>query len=348
MDKNNMIIHACGGAGINTAAKVFDMVSELGEGFSNVKFNYLDTSDANINKIDQRGQFWLVKTKAHSKEAISGSGGERRTHSVDIAANVSEYLDQNKILRRVPGEYHIVVASASGGSGSVISAMLVKNLLERNIPTIAVIIGDSSNGLSANNTLDTLGSLNSIAVTTNKALAVIYVNNHGLIDNGMHSAIDKANKILFNTMSTVALFLSSENEALDSQDMTNIIDQSNYKKIPIPAGLYGLAIYSKNIELPKNVIPMIGRTLSAGNIPFDTGLTLQHHKHGYVTESNALEIFKDQFPLHMVTYANFFTNEEKSLRAVTEDYNNIMNSIKIDNITGTSRSVIDDETGLVF
>jgi hypothetical protein len=54
---------------------------------------------------------------------------------------------------------------------------MIKGLLERNIPTVAVVIGDSSNGLSANNTLKTLATLQVIATRESKPLSMIYVNN---------------------------------------------------------------------------------------------------------------------------------------------------------------------------
>lgn len=348
MDKNTMIIHGAGGAGINICDKVFNMVSELGDGFANVKFNYIDTSTANIDKIEPKGQFWLVKTKQHSKETINGSGSERKTHVGDIMANVVEYLDNNKITKKIPGEYHLVISSGSGGSGSVLNSLIIKNLLERDIPVISVLIGDSSNGLSAINTLNTLASLNQIAKSTKKPLSIVYVNNHAMAESGLHNAEKEANKVLFNTMSTLALFLSSKNEAIDGQDMASIIDQSHYKTIDITPGLYGLTIYSKKIDLPKGSVPTVGRTLTINNRDFDTGLTLLHHKRGYVTEENALDIYKEQFPLHMISYANFFSIEEKSLKSVTENYYNIMNSIKSEDVGGSSRSNVDDDSGLVF
>lgn len=113
MGKINVI--ACGGAGINIADKVISMVGELGEGFAEVAVSYCDTSRANIDKITPKGKFWHVTTKSHSKDAIDGAGSERQKLSNDIIANVTEYLDSNKILKHITGEYYFVVFSASGG-----------------------------------------------------------------------------------------------------------------------------------------------------------------------------------------------------------------------------------------
>lgn len=75
----------------------------------------MDTSRVNIDKIQPKGEFWLVKTKTNSKTEITGSGAERRTHAADIMENVSEYLDKNGYIKREPNEFHIVMFTASGG-----------------------------------------------------------------------------------------------------------------------------------------------------------------------------------------------------------------------------------------
>lgn len=347
---NKIIVHAAGGAGINIADKVMTAVSELGSGFSNIEFLYIDTSRSNIDKITPRGDFWMVKTKSHAGAVIDGSGSERIKNANDIAANIKEYLDNHKITKLETGVYHMVIFSASGGSGSVAGPLLVKNLLELGIPVISVVIGDSSNGLSAMNTKDTLASLSSISNITKRALSIVYINNHALAEgnrDGMIGAERAANKQLLNTLSTISLFLSNVHEALDDADMRNIIDQSNYTKIKIPHGLYGIGIYSKDIVLPTGSVPTIGRSLSIDEVPADTSLTLMHHKKGKVIDANAIDIYQEQFPLHMVAFANYFTLEEKALSNVTNGYTDIMNSIVNDEIQGTKDSHT-DENGLIF
>lgn len=337
----------CGGAGINIGDKVINMVGELGDGFAEVAISYVDTSRANIDKIQPRGKFWHVATKSHNKDVIDGAGSERQKLSADIIANVSEYLDSNKILKHINGEYYMVIFSASGGSGSVIAPMMIKGLLERNIPTIAVVVGDSSNGLSAANTLKTLATLQVIATKVSKPLSMLYVNNAAVNDKNMMVAEDKANQMLLNTISTISLFLSGQNEALDNQDMTFIIDQSNLTSLNIAPGLYGLIVSSKDPILPADSIPTVARTLTVGNIPYDiNNLTLLHHKRGYVTNENAASLYKSQFPIHLISFANIFTVEEKSLKAVNEHYRNIMDNITIKSISVENGILTDD--GIVF
>ncbi len=129
-----------------------------------------------------------------------------------------------------------------------------------------------------------------------------------------------------------------------------MIDHSHYDgafKRDIPAGLYGLTTFSGPIELPKNATPIIARTLvNEGESP-DINLTLQHHKSGIVTSENALNIYEGQFPIHLVSYANFINIERELLKKVVDDYDNILDSIVIQDVEGSDHSETTDD-GLVF
>ena len=115
VQKNKMICHFCGGAAISVSDKVFKPVSELGAGFADVEFHYADTSTSNISKINPLGEFWQVETSLHGKEKITGSGGERSTHIKDAQTSINKYLDKGNWTTMKHNEYHIVVASGSGG-----------------------------------------------------------------------------------------------------------------------------------------------------------------------------------------------------------------------------------------
>lgn len=112
---STLIVHACGGCGISISDKVFSKLEQLGDGFCKIKYHYIDSSRANIDKIQPKGEFHQIKTKANSIDEISGSGAERKKFAIDIMANIKEYLDMNKYLSLVRSEFHVVIASASGG-----------------------------------------------------------------------------------------------------------------------------------------------------------------------------------------------------------------------------------------
>lgn len=345
---NTIVVHAAGGAGINQSENILHKIADMGVGFANFKFNYLDTSTVNIDKINPRGKFWKVETSQHGKAEITGSGGERSFNASDISESVKQYLDSLKLTKMDPREYHLVIFSASGGSGNVCGSLVVDGLLKANIPTVVVVTGDSSNGLSAINTLRTLSSLDAIAVRNKKPLSIIYANNSGMNKGSNLLNERETDKLIYSYISTLALFLSSENEYLDNQDMRGIIDQSNYTTIKVAPGLYGLQFFSKEVELPEKAIPTMARTLTLNNQDYDLKLSLLHHKHGYITDKQAIELYEDQLPLFMVSSANFLSIEEESLKKVTDDYKNVMNSIQVRNIDAGDDAKTDDETGLIL
>jgi len=345
---NKIIVHACGGTGIKVADKVINNVAILGDGFSDIDIKYIDTSRADISKIEHDPKaFWHIKSAEFGKDTLSGSGSERRHVSKEISGDIANYLNHYNLQNYHAGEYHLVVFSASGGSGGVIGSLIVKELLSENMPVVAIVVGDSSNGLSAINTLNTLAGLNNIANKAKKPLNIMYVNNKDFAENGILSGIDNANKAIFSSLSVLSLFLSGDNEALDNQDLSNIIDQSNYKTINIQPGLYALSTFSGKSTLPQGAIPTVARTLTIAGVSPDIGIQLLHHKSGIVTSENANKIFGKQYPLHLVSSANLFSVETMNLKTVTDEYYNMMHKIEVQHVEGTSESDESDD-GLVF
>ena len=112
---NKIILHGCGGGGINLLGKVGEILEKLGDGFSNVEFRYLDTSRANYDKIQAKTDLFQVTSKDPTKGIIKGSGGERAFNSSDIMDSVKQYLSDNKIKEPRIDEYHVVLCSGSGG-----------------------------------------------------------------------------------------------------------------------------------------------------------------------------------------------------------------------------------------
>lgn len=336
---SNLIhIFACGGCGINVAHSIVDNLKALGDGFSRISDHYIDTSSNDIFKVKNGdAKFHQIKSKSLSKEHISGSGGERATHAKDIEENVKKYIDELGI-KKTTGEYAVVMFSASGGSGNVIGTYLINNLFEKDIPTVAVVIGDSTSILYTMNTHKAIKSLDGTAKKARKPLSVIYINNEAYASSGLKQAIVLANKSIFNSLSALSLFLSGDNHSLDAQDMINMIDQSKYTTLNIPVGLYGLNGFSKEIVIPDGCVGTGVRTLyNEGESP-DINFVPWHHKYGAITEENVLNKYGAMTPIHLVSYTNFFTTEMKRLDKQKQQYLSTMNSVEIDEISN------DDET----
>lgn len=349
---NKIIVHGVGGCGINVTNESFSKVAMLGEGFCEVTQKYIDTSTANISKVKNTVEkdFWLITTKDKTKPTIKGSGGERRTHHLDISASVKDYITTNNWNGKKPSEFHFVTFSGSGGTGSVGGVILTQALISRDIPTVVFLIGDSSNGLNTKNTMDTIASLDRIARMSNKPLSVVYFNNHEIANNSSLGRAEKeVNTKIVNMASVLSLFLSGSIDDIDEQDMCGLIDQSHYRRISVEPGLYNIAVYTKDIVVPTGVTPTVNRTLTIDNVESDLNLNLLHNKKGYVVNSNARTIIKeDNFPVHLTSLANYFSIVQGELAKIEEQYNNIMAGIKNNSVMGTSDSDFDETTGLVL
>lgn len=353
---NTLVFHAAGGCGINISDDVFSKLKDLGDGYADTRFHYVDTSRANIDKIKPLGDFFQITTKTNSLDQIQGTGADRKRFIHDVIPGVKEYLDKNKYLSLKRDEFHIVAFSTSGGSGSTIGPLIVKDLISRDIPVIALVVGDSSNGINCMNTVRTIDTLDAIAKQAKRCLSVIYFNNHSLLTtkkdsvHNLNNAEQEVNKIILSTMTLVSVFLSGDNEALDNQDMANIIDQSKYTNIEIQPGLYGLTLFMNNIATQvEGAIPTVGRSLTVKGENFDTNLTLLHHKRGYIEHTNVIEkIQKDNLPMHMISYANYLLVEKKNLETIEQNYNNILNSLQESQKLDDHKYNVDEETGLVL
>lgn len=344
MATNKIVTHFCGGFAINASVNIFSKLDDLGDGFADIVYNYIDTSDRNIALVkNPKGPFWLVQKDTNSGTEITGSGGERRHNAAAIKANISEYLDEIKCKGPKHDEFHLIVCSGSGGSGSVIAPVLLMALLDKNIPTAIMMVGDSKDGMSALNTLNTLASFNQIATKRGKTVGLMYVNNSEIDVKEYKAREIEADKYLQSQLTTFALFLSGNNLDLDNQDIRAALDQSNYQSLTISPGLYGLHFYMKSIPTKEGCAPTVVRTLTDSNTDFTLNVNVLHHKVGYITDTTALDIFKSQLPLHMVMVNNAFLEEEEFLKRISDNADNIAQNIKSNIIKGSKNSIKSDD-----
>ena len=135
-------IIACGGGGINMTRRSLQNIGD------DVTYQYVDTSKANL--------------LAGETALIIGSGGSGlvRSHNADrvvqaIAALSDEALGISDV--------NIVVFSLSGGSGSVIGPLLIRDIMSRRGKlTVALTISSTQSEKHTENTLRTLQSLRKI------------------------------------------------------------------------------------------------------------------------------------------------------------------------------------------
>lgn len=348
LKRNKIIVHLCGGCAANLCEKAIKELRFLGEGFAEFEFSFIDTSRNNYDSIEQVGPLFEIKRKATSlKTEISGSGGDRAQNAYDAMLNIPDYLESLRITKRETGVYHLVVSSASGGSGSIISAFLVETLMQKNIPVIALMVGDSSDALKLRNTQSSLSTLSKKAVSMGKCLLTHYINNADM-GSSLTGNEDKANAKIKSALTILALFLSGQNDDIDQADMNNFINQHDYKGLSIPAGIYTLSYHSGNtdITLPDYTVPSVARTLRVGNEDVNFNLDVLHHKVGRILSENAINIMDNNLPVHIVASNGLLKEEMKRLTEANEKSAQRQKDLVNCNLEAAKHAVYDDELGI--
>lgn len=231
--KPSFRLYGCGGCGINIVTPFTR--KHLGDGYSEVQVGLIDTSISNHTKEhkDNDVDFFLATNDGE------GSGKVRRDNAAVISDNVNQAL-----LEQKPADFNVVIFSASGGSGSVIGPLLMKELLERSIPCVGIIIGSSESSITATNSLNTLKSLAAIGASLDKPCIISY--QHNSVEN-RRSVVDATCDAIVHTL---AALCSSQNDELDQRDVRNWAFYNHSTSVPAQLSLLEIC---DNVEAAKEI-----------------------------------------------------------------------------------------------
>lgn len=287
--KNNkkLVIHCCGGTGISIIDKSMDFFNRRDMSSKAVlDIKALDTSDANfkdtkrLHGIDNC--FYRIESTSLVNGFLDGSGGVR-AHSVDsIIKGVQKYMDTNGYTEAKRGELHVILASASGGSGNVIATTLLSNMLNKDIPAVIVLVGDDASAKYCENSIKTLKTVNNIAQKSDKAVALGYFLNNQTNTNYKKSQEDV--DISIAGLIDILRIFNGEPKDLDFQDIRNIINPK-LKDFGLKNGVYILSykigeVEDKDLE---SITPVISRTILI-DTEKHSPLSIKHSKIGYADE----------------------------------------------------------------
>jgi hypothetical protein len=289
---NQIRIYSCGGAGLNIASYFETYRNGSDPGFASIDPVYIDTSKSNLTPSLPADSVYMV-------EGLDGSGKVRAENHAKIAECVLDILQKHRT-----GDLNIVLSSASGGSGSVIAPSLVSELLTRDVPTIAIIVGSTGSRIELENTIRTLKSYESIAQMRRTPVVGMYFENsqkttRKSVDADIHTAI----------VLLAALF-SGDNRELDSSDLRNWL---KYTKVTsYPPRLSSLEFFTKIVNLDKSVTPISVATLGVDDGSTDVGMTVEYHCVGY-SSKNTIDKIQLDTPIHAVVVDGEFTQIHKRL-----------------------------------
>ena len=195
-------VYGCGGAGINLVSHYFGR--ESGAGTAQLAPALIDTSRSNLkgHHIDNDSTYLV--------EGLDGSGKIRSENYDEINKTIKQ------ILVQIPaGDFNLVVFSASGGSGSVLGPLLIKQLNEKKLPVIAIVIGTDESTIAAENTLKTIKSLELVAKNSNVPVIMSFHKNDLT---GRRSETDRA---VWSVISCLSILTSGENMEMDYRDLVH-------------------------------------------------------------------------------------------------------------------------------
>ena len=194
-------LFACGGCGVNIAASYVNTKREALS--AEIHPVFIDTSRSNLEAhIPDESRYILPD--------LDGSGKVRSENYEKIKDVIKQIIHQHR-----PMGMNLVVFSASGGSGSVIAPLLIGELLARGEIVIAIVIGSDESAITAQNTLNTLKSLEGVSRNAKKPVVMYYRHNtrgraRSEVDAELHYAI-----------STLAVLASGTIKGIDTKDIAN-------------------------------------------------------------------------------------------------------------------------------
>jgi hypothetical protein len=195
IDKDNpsVAVYGCGGMGTN-------IINQFGKDLSNkVKIRIIDTSKSN-----------LINTP-YETTIIDGNGsGKLRGANVE---SINKYISSEAFVDKEPEDINIVIFSLSGGSGSVIGPLLIKELHRQNKAVVALVVAETISQLDTENTSRTFMSLEGICEADDIYLPVM------VFDNSFtRSKVDNAIK---HRLTILTDFLTTNVFELDKSDKIN-------------------------------------------------------------------------------------------------------------------------------
>lgn len=208
----SLTVYGCGGMGTN-------IVSKFGKDFStDTNIEIIDTSKSN-----------LVKT-GYTTKIISGNGsGKVRGANVD---DINKYITAEMFQDKDPSDINVVIFSLSGGTGSVIGPLLIKELHRLNKAVIAIAVSETASQLDTENTSRTFMSLEAICKNDDIYLPMM------VFDNAYTRS--KVDTTIRHRLGLLTNFITTSIFELDKSDKINWLRPD--KTIGSAPGVYGCYI----------------------------------------------------------------------------------------------------------
>lgn len=214
-NKAEVNVICVGGCGINVGVAL--KANSKTEVLRDAYFIGLDASNANSSN----GLFEVeYMTTAGSQATMARGSGKKRSANYDQA---EEFTDK-VMAKHKPADVNIIIGSTSGGSGSMLTTMVIRSLAKKGIPFVVCFVSDFTSIVERANAINTLRS--TVAQTNPKVLGVpvpfIHFTNQADVTRG------KMNDQIVDRLNLLSLFLTEHNEEADYEDIKNLLTYSKH------------------------------------------------------------------------------------------------------------------------
>lgn len=183
-----------GGAGLNIATKLVDLGDIV---------HCFDTGDKNV--VDAHKAVNVTLTKG-----TRGAGGNRKVILPLVRPQIPALMDT------LPeADFYIVAYSLGGGSGSVLGPLITAQLADRKAAFVSFVVGAMQSTDVLGNDIDTMKTLESIAVKKGTPIVVNYT------PNAQGRTFDAINSEIAEKIRKVVFLVNQNHGRLDVHDVTN-------------------------------------------------------------------------------------------------------------------------------
>jgi hypothetical protein len=283
-----VLVHGCGGAGVNITAQEIERLKQDVKVFGLVETRYIDTATADINEyefIPDSDKFIISSGKLNKN--IDGAGGVRESLNEFITEAVKNYVD---CLDKHSDDIHIVISSASGGSGSLIAPRLIHNLKTLKLPVIYIMVTDTSSVMYCDNSLKTAKHIEVAGNKYNYSIPTIMIDNK--------DAVDVVNARVGLQVEQLAILCNGNHKSLDTTDMLMFIGNAYDKEA---TGLVTLSIHTNDTisKLSDSFISTLRILTDDRLFKLDTNVLskVRQYKQGYPNDDVVARIKECKLPL---------------------------------------------------
>lgn len=301
---SKLMVIGCGGCGINLAQH---FINRSEPGYADIDVYMVDTSRSNLtDKIDPN--------KVYLFDGVDGSGKVRSTNYEPISERSKE------IVQRIGNADVInIIHSGSGGSGSVISPILVSELVKKGRWVIVSVIGSTGSSIEIANTLKTLKSYAAISEQTGVPIPVTYFENSPMNPRAQIDDQVKTHVIM------TSLFFSGKHRELDSADLHHFLSydrSTNFSPAMVKLDYFD----GTEINLGRDEAVVSAVTLTDENTSSDISHPIDYQAVGFLAPVVAQHTsFK--MPLHAVLVLNAFNPIVSRLEAKLAEANDARSAI---------------------